>query len=143
MAKKIETRINIQASVHKVWHVLTQTAEYPSWNPFITSIEGELAQGKRIKVVIAPPDTKSMSFSPVIKSFQINKEWSWLGSLWVRGLFDGLHRFELQSNPDGSTTLIHEEQFDGILVRFINLDNTARGFKAMNEAIKLRAEAIG
>jgi uncharacterized protein YndB with AHSA1/START domain len=45
MNKSIKTEIVINASKEKVWHVLTDFKRYPQWNPFITSVEGELVKG--------------------------------------------------------------------------------------------------
>lgn len=62
--------------------------------------------------------------------------------LALPGLFDGRHIFELQPAP-GGTRLVQREEFRGILVPLFarSLDrNTARGFVAMNEALKARVE---
>jgi len=54
---RIETNIEINAPVGRVWALLTDFAGMPSWNPFIKSISGNLAQGARLSVAylgIAP-----------------------------------------------------------------------------------------
>src|ERR1700728_3382783 len=53
--RRIETDIEINAPVARVWAILTDCARMPSWNPFITSISGDLTQGARLSVNIAPP----------------------------------------------------------------------------------------
>lgn len=144
MAKEISTRIHIQASPAKVWAILTNFQDYPRWNPFITAITGTLALGHRIKVRIQPPNAKSMTFTPRVRSFTPQHEWKWLGHLFIPGLFDGEHRFELIDHQDGTTTLIHSERFKGILVPLLLKlmgDNTRQGFIAMNEKLKAEAEA--
>ena len=86
-----------------------------------------------------------MTFTPVIKTIENQKELKWLGHLWIKGLFDGEHQFVLHSNPDGSTTFGHNEVFNGILVPFFvkKLDiDTKKGFEQMNMALKLRAEKM-
>lgn len=143
MAKEIKTSIVIQASPQKVWAILTNTQAYPSWNPFIKSIEGNLAVGAKIKARIEPPQAKGMTFTPTILKFETNKSFVWLGSLWFKGLFDGKHKFELIDNGDGSTTFIQSEEFKGILVPLFNkmLDNnTVKGFELMNQKLKELAE---
>jgi hypothetical protein len=83
-----------------------------------------------------------MSFRPIIISVQREREIRWLGSFWIGGLFDIEHSFRLES--DGLRThLIQTERFSGLLVgRLSNgiLRKTQRGFVAMNEALKKRAE---
>ena len=35
------TMTEIEAPAERVWHILTDFARYPEWNPFIRCIEGE------------------------------------------------------------------------------------------------------
>jgi hypothetical protein len=99
--------------------------------------------GSRIEVVIAPPDSTPMTFRPIVIAVQREREIRWLGSIWIRGLFDGEHSFRLES--DGRRThLFQTERFSGILVgRLSNgiLRETQRGFVAMNQTLKQRAES--
>jgi hypothetical protein len=139
----LETRIEINASPEKVWQVLTDFKNYPNWNPFIKSIEGEMKLGQKFKARIEPPDAQGMSFTPVLLAFEPNKEFRWKGKLLIIGLFDGEHQFKLIRNNDNSTTLIQSEKFTGILVplfsKMINT-NTRKGFELMNGKIKELAE---
>lgn len=136
MKKEITTSIVIHASVEQVWSALADFNSYPNWNPFITSIIGNVKEGSRINVRIQPPQSKPMTFKPVILSRKENKELRWKGKLLIGGLFDGEHIFELSENTDGSTLFIQREQFSGILVGMINLENTQKGFEAMNQQLK-------
>lgn len=69
------------------------------------------------------------------------KELRWLGRLWLPGIFDGEHIFEIEPVDADRVRFVQCEQFNGILVPFFNLDGTRRGFEAMNRALKERAEA--
>jgi hypothetical protein len=72
-----------------------------------------------------------------------NEELRWLGHLFIPGLFDGEHIFELYENTDGSTTFVQREKFTGLLVSLFEkmLDtNTLAGFEAMNKKLKALAE---
>lgn len=140
MAKEIKTHIRINASPENVWAVLTDFSAYPEWNPFVKSLTGEVAVGKRIKIVLP-----GMTFTPKVLAINPNQEFRWLGNLFFPGLFDGEHRFLLVDNGDGSTTLHHTEKFGGILVGLFSkmLDTeTIQHFEAMNRALKARVEAI-
>ncbi len=142
-AKEIRTEIVIQASPEKVWAILTDFGKYPEWNPFIKSVTGEVAVGKKISILLAPPESSEMTFSPTVLAFEPNKELRWLGHFWFTGLFDGEHKFELIDNGNGTTTFRQSEEFGGILVMFFSttLDvNTVNGFKLMNEKLKELAE---
>jgi hypothetical protein len=140
---EIETDIWIECPPAAVWQILTATDEYPSWNPFIHRLRGPLHPGSRIDVEIGPPDSSPMTFQPVVITVERDREIRWLGSFWIRGLFDGEHSFRLES--DGRRTrVIQAERFSGLLVGGLSdsiLRKTQRGFVAMNEALKERAES--
>jgi hypothetical protein len=138
MKKNIETTIKIKASAEKIWSILTDFQKYPEWNPFVLSMEGEAKEGTTLKANI-----QGMKFKPIVLAAKTNKEFRWLGSLFVKGLFDGEHYFVLNENGDGTTTLIHGEFFGGLLVSLFSkaLDTkTKSGFEKLNEALKQRAE---
>lgn len=140
MAKQIKTSIVINAAPEKVWKVLTDFNSYPAWNPFVKSVEGEVAVNNRIKIQLP-----GMKFQPRILAYEPAREFRWLGSLLFKGIFDGEHQFILQKNEDGSTTLVHGEQFSGLLVPLLSkkLDTETRaGFEEMNRALKSRVEAL-
>lgn len=141
--KTIETRIEIDATPEQVWAVLTDTARFAEWNPFIRELSGELAIGSRLDVHIQPPGAKGMRFRPTVRAFEPNRELRWLGKVGVRGLFDGEHRFGLESLPGGRTLFTHAETFRGLLVPFTSgmLANTRAGFEAMNRALRDRVAA--
>lgn len=143
MAKNIKTEILINATPEKIWSILTNFGNYPNWNPFIKSINGEIKVGKKIRAEIEVSQSKGMTFSPKILTFVTNKELSWLGHLLFAGVFDGEHKFELIDNANGTTTFIQSEKFTGILVPLFKkqLDNnTKKGFDAMNIKLKELAE---
>lgn len=141
--KKISTSIVIKASPEKVWAVLMDFERYPTWNPFIKSISGQAVLGKQIVARIEPPKATGMTFKPNVVALVAQKEFAWLGHLFFAGLFDGLHRFELIDNKNGTITFVQSEDFSGILVPLFAkmLDNqTVNGFNLMNEALKERCE---
>lgn len=143
MAKEIKTEIIINADSGKVWNLLTEFDKYSIWNPFIKSINGIVEVGNKITVRIEPPRARSMTFKPIVMTYETNKEFSWLGSLLFKGLFDGTHKFELVDNKNGTTTFIQSEKFTGILVPIFakQLDNnTKKGFEQMNQKLKQMAE---
>jgi hypothetical protein len=57
--------------------------------------------------------------------------------------FDGEHAFQLELLSTAGCRLLHTERFSGLLVGLMSgswLDATRDGFKAMNGALKRRAE---
>jgi hypothetical protein len=138
--KNIQTEILINTDITKVWDVLMNFDNYPKWNPFITSISGEPKLGSRLTVSIKPPGGKGMTFKPRVLAFETNKELRWLGHLLFTGFFDGEHKFELIDNGNGTTSFKQSEKFKGMFVGLLNLENTQKGFEAMNEKLKEMAE---
>ncbi len=143
MGKEIKTEILINASPAKIWAILTNFEAYPNWNPFIKSIKGEAKIGNTIIARLEPPKASGMTFKPTILAFEENKEFRWMGHLFIPGLFDGEHIFELIENGNGTTTFLQREKFNGILVPLFKkmLDNnTVNGFNEMNKKLKELAE---
>lgn len=140
--RHIQTEITIQATPEAVWKVLTDFENFPNWNPFIKSINGNQSVGGKLTVQIQPPEEKSMTFTPNILVFDVSKELRWLGKAPLPGLFSGEHYFIIEDLKNGSVKLTHGERFSGILVGFMQkmLDRTEIGFQNMNEALKKKCE---
>jgi len=114
--RRIETDIDIDAPPACVWAVLTDFDGMPSWNPFIKSISGTLAEGARLTVRISPPGKSGMRFWPTILSVRSERELRWLGHLIIPGIFDGEHYFLLEPVGEYRTHLTHGEKFTGFSV---------------------------
>lgn len=141
--KMIEKSIEIDAPPDRVWTVLTDFASYSSWNPFIRAISGEIASGAKLKVNIRPEGRRGMTFRPEVLEATDARRLRWLGSLGMKGIFDGEHRFEIEPLGGGRTRFRQSERFTGLLVPLLGgmLGATEKGFDAMNRALKARVEA--
>jgi hypothetical protein len=139
--RRIETAIDIAAPPRAVWDVLVDFAAYPDWNPFIRRLQGEARVGARLEVTVQPPGGKPMTFKPTVLAAEPARELRWLGRVLMPGLFDGEHGFRLEATA-GGCRLHHGETFGGILVPLFGkmLDDTERGFAALNAALKERVE---
>lgn len=142
--KNLETTIVINANKKQVWETLMSFEEYPDWNPFIKQIAWK---GKdQLDITIDPGDKKPMQFKPIVLKNHDQKEFRWIGKLFLKGIFDGEHYFKLQSIGENQTKLIHGENFKGIfsrlILKFIGED-TLSGFNRMNVALKKRTEQHG
>lgn len=140
--KKIETQITINAPVEKVWNLLITNHEYNSWNPFIVESSGEVALGKKIKNTMLNGD-KTISFTPTITQLKKKQVFEWVGNLFIPGIFDGRHRFELNIVSENKVQLVHSEEFSGFLSGFILSKietQTRKNFQLMNESLKRIAE---
>ncbi|WP_144156094.1 SRPBCC domain-containing protein [Paraburkholderia sp. BCC1885] len=140
----ITTEVWIDSPPQTVWKILTDTADYPRWNPEISRLDGALVEGNVIEFAEGSgPD--AMVFHPTVLTVRPGRELKWKGFLWIPGLFDGEHRFQLVEAAEGNRTLfIQSERFSGILVGKLSdgaLSDTAALMKQMNAALKTRAEA--
>ena len=141
--KTLSTHIIINAPTSYVWQVLMDHDHYSKWNPFISGISGEAKTGSTLAVEITTPGKKPMQFAPTVLVNQEQKEFRWLGHLFIKGLFDGEHFFMLEAISKEQTKLIHGEYFSGLLSSLIlkNIGKeTKSGFEAMNKALKHEAE---
>lgn len=144
MNKEIKTEIIINGTKEKVWQVLADFATYPSWNPFIVQIEGQMIKGTRLKNTLLNGG-KKYQFKPILIAVEPGESFSWLGSLFFKGLFDGLHTFKLEDAGNGQIKLIHSESFSGLLSGYILKKigtDTRNNFVKMNQALKDRVESL-
>lgn len=145
MRREISHTIEIDASPSDVWAVVTDTAAFPDWNPFIRSLDGELRVGAKLSVTIQPPGRRSTTFRPTVLAADPARELRWLGRVLVPGIFDGEHSLLLEPMAGGGTRFTQGERFSGVLVRLVagTLDSTEIGFQQMNAALKARVEGDG
>ncbi|WP_049907520.1 SRPBCC domain-containing protein [Haloferax elongans] len=145
MTRELTTSIEIDAPPERVWDVLVGFDHYHEWNPFMR-VAGRVNEGATLTVHLMPPGERESVFEPDVTHCEKHREFRWLGHLLVPGLFDGEHRFHLESLDGGERTRFeHAEQFSGILAGVILWrigDQTREGFEAMNEALKVRVEGL-
>jgi hypothetical protein len=141
--KELSHGVEIDAEPDAVWAVLADTDAYPDWNPFVRRLSGELREGARLEVEIAPPGGRPMSFKPTVLAAKPGRELRWLGRVLLPGLLDGEHSFRIEPLAGGRSRFVQSERFSGILVRPFGktLDKTRLGFEQMNESLKARVEA--
>jgi hypothetical protein len=140
--RSLDTRIDIDAAPDDVWATLVDVERYREWNPFITSIEGELRVGGRLRVRLQPPGGRGIVMRPVVQAVEARSRFGWLGHLLVPHAFDGAHEFVVEARGRGAATFVQREEFGGLLVPLFGrvLDRTLEGFEAMNAALKARVE---
>lgn len=142
--KIIHTEIDINAPASVIWRHLTDFSSYHQWNTFVTSAEGTLETGERLRITVTPDGAKPMTFRPVVTRFQPNLELRWLGRLaGLPFLFTGEHSYRMESIDKSVTRFVQEECFRGILVPIVWKSmsaGTRAGFEKMNLDLKKRSE---
>lgn len=144
MTQTIETEIEIDAPVDRVWAIFSEFGQWPDWNPFVVSLKGRVAVGEKLEVRLDPPNGRAATIKPNVLAFESPSEFRWLGHLLIPGIFDGEHQFRLESIEGDRTRFVQREDFGGLLAGlFLRLlrESTTEGFEVMNQALKERVEA--
>ena len=136
----LEASIEIQATPQQVWAVLTDTAAYPEWNPFIISSSGKIQAGATLTNVMHDA-TGNTTFTPTVLVAEPGHELRWVGRFPPGGIFTGEHTFTITQVRPGVVLLTQREDFTGVAVPFyehwLHAD-TLPMFKAMNAALAHR-----
>ena len=138
--KTMSAIIQIDAPPGAVWATLTDLGRYPEWNPLFREASGQVAVGNRITLrSVHPANGRLMTVKPKITIADPGTELRWVSSL--PGIISGEHRFAL-TPVDGGTRLEQSETFRGVLTAFggKTFTNAEASFRALNEALKKRAE---
>ena len=138
--KTVSATIQIDAPPEAVWAVLTDLGRYPEWNPLFREASGQVAVGNRITLrSVHPANGRMMTVKPKITVADPGAELRWVSSL--PGVMSGEHHFTL-TPADGGTKVEQSETFRGLLTAFggKTFTNAEASFRALNEALKRRAE---
>lgn len=129
--------INIRAKVDAVWQLLTDAEGFPRWNSTVTSIEGVIREGGRLRLHV--PGTKR-TFTPKVSSVVPNERMTW--SDGFAPMFRGVRTFILTPRPDGSTDFAMEERFSGLMLPLLKkvLPNFQPIFESYASDLKNEAE---
>ncbi len=144
-SRELMTDIEIEASAPDIWRVLIDFDSYPEWTGIFRFPSGHLETGKKLEVIIAPTDSRSMTFRPVLLEAAEPREFRWKGHLLLPGLFDGEHYFRIEETGEVRARFVHGEVFTGFLVPWLwrDLDTrTRRGFGRFNLDLKNRVEEL-
>ena len=101
-----ETRVSVEinASRDKIWSILVDGPKYPKWNSTVTSIEGQIEQGRSIKLksILDPKRT----FKLKVKKFDPNSTLVWGDPM-------GNRTYTLNENSNVGTTFTMVEKIGG------------------------------
>jgi hypothetical protein len=140
--REVFTFTTIDASKQQVWQVLTNFGAYPLWNPLYTEIDGKCLTGARLHVKVQMEE-RTLTYATELQTLAPEREMVWSEQLVLPGLFDGVHRFVLESTDAGQTRFVQHDRYSGALAPLLMNIYQAQaeaGFRRMNDALKKRAE---
>ena len=103
--------VNIRAEAETIWSLLTDAKGFPRWNSTVTSIEGQIKEGERLRLHVPGTDR---TFTPTVSGVAPNERMTWTGGF--APVFKGVRTFELKPQSDGSTDSAMEERFSGLML---------------------------
>jgi hypothetical protein len=141
MTTHITTSIDIDAPTELVWAVLTDLEQWSTWSAF-NSATGTLKTGSRLRLSMP-----GFTFRPTIVTIDPAHELAWEGVLLSPRVFRGRHTFTLLEQADGSTRLVNDEAFDGLLTSLTapllaHAPAQQNGYDTFNQALRTRTEQL-
>lgn len=104
--RETSVSIEIKSDPTIVWALLTNASDYPRWNSTVTSIEGNIALGEKIKLK-SILDAKR-TFKLKVKEFEPEKKLVW-------GDGQGNRIYTLTKNENGTLTFSMTEKIGGLM----------------------------
>ena len=141
---QVEHRIGIQAPAEVIWQVVHDLAAWESWNPTYPRAEGTIRIGGALTLTVALPGQPPMEIAPVVLDWVPNEQLHWKLRM-AGGLVKTVRYIEIEAVSATGCIVSNGEYIGGVLggaaVRRIGR-SAYRGFLAMNEALKTRAEDL-
>lgn len=141
---RIEDRIGIQAPAEVIWEIIYDLDRWAEWNPTYPRASGQIRIGELISATLALPGQPQQELKPRILDWIPNEQLHWQLSL-MGGMIKTIRYIEIEALGDESCVVDNGEIFGGLMGPSLGRRmgrSVQRGFKAMNEALKARAEEM-
>jgi len=136
--KAFATSTMIQATPQAVWAVLTDGAQWAQWNPTVDKVEGNIANGEKIRVYakLSP----GRAFPVKVSTFEPPNLMVWTGGMPL-GLFKGERTYTL-TPKSGGVEFAMREAFTGLMAPLITISipDMQPAFEQFAAALKRRCE---
>ena len=130
----------IEASPATIWDLLADAPNYPSWNPTVDRVEGTIAPGETIKVLVKV--NPGRAFPVKVTEFKPAEKMVWSGGMPL-GLFKGERTYTLTPEGNGATRFTMREEYTGPLLPMIwkSIPDLGPAFAEFATGLKTRAES--
>ena len=105
-SRETSVSINIKADASIIWALLTNAADFPRWNSTVTSIEGKIKKGEKIKLKVKLDEKRT--FKIKIKEMEPEKMMVW-------GDSQGNRVYTLDKQSGGSVKFTMHEKIGGLM----------------------------
>ncbi len=144
MAIQIDHDFIINAPASVVWDVLTDTASYGQWNPFVLECQAELRPGGPInmKVLLGSSIQKA---NEVIDTVNEGRGFSYRMKPPPLGALRSYRIHDIEPTGDNACRYTSHFELQGWLSPLVGLlmeSKMQQGFDGMSDALKERAEAL-
>jgi hypothetical protein len=115
MAYDVETETAVAESPGAIWEVLSDSARYHEWNPFILEVDGDVHLGASVRYRFEFPRGLRIWAVARILEFEPPRQLRWTSHALIDAIFRGDHYFEIEPTGEGAL-FRHGEHFTGALV---------------------------
>jgi hypothetical protein len=138
---EFRSSISIHSAPAKIWAILTNAADYPSWNTTVSRVDGTIALGQT--VTVHAKINPGRAFPVRVAELEPNERMTWRGGMPLGFLFKGERTFTLTPNGDGSVEFAMHEVFSGWLSPLIgkSIPDLQPAFDEFAACLKKCAEA--
>ncbi len=143
MLRQFEVTTDINASICRVWKILSDLDSWKDWNRLNPGAAGKPAVGDTITLnSLAAPGKIRAARAKVIE-YEPEQTIRWTGGLPIPGLYRIEHWIRVESLDENSSRVIHGEVHRGLLVSFVLKpfgNDFERYYRDTNIALKALAE---
>ncbi len=134
-SRETSVSISIQADPSIIWALLTNASDFPRWNSTIIALEGDIAEGEKIRLTSTLDSNRT--FKLKVKELQHEKRMVW-------GDGKGERVYTLEEKTPGMVTFTMREKIGGLMfplyAKYIPSFN--KSFEQFASDLKKEAEII-
>ncbi len=136
---RFATRTTIAAPPERVWAILTDLPNWPTWNSTVVSTKGQVALGAKVAVTVKA--NPGRAFAVKVQTLTAPHEMTWVGGMPL-GLFTGTRTYTLAAQ-NGATEFSMVEEYTGPMAGLItkSIPDLQPSFDEFASCLKQRAEA--
>jgi hypothetical protein len=141
---RVEDRIGIQAPAEVIWEIVHDLDRWKDWNPTYTEAAGIIRIGETLTMTLVLPGQAAQQIRPKVLEWVPDSQLHWELKL-LGGAIRTLRYIEIESLGPANCVIDNGELFRGIMGPSLGRrmgGHVRRGFRAMNEALKARAEEM-